>query len=308
MSIERADFSRSGLVLLALLALGWGFNWPIMKIVLVDVAPLTFRGVCLLSGGIGVLLLARIGGQSLAVPAGSWTQLLLLTATNILVWNVCVIYGVAMLPSGRAALLGYTMPIWSTLLSVWFLHERLTPRRVLALILAMAGIFVLMSADLANLGGALGGVALLLTAAMSWAVGLVMLKRFIVPMPTFALTGWLMLLGGIPVALGAIALEHDQWRAVGTYPALGVLYNIFVSFMFCYWAWNRIVLMVPVAVSSLSSLITPVIGVLSGAWLLNEPLTWREIVAAGLILGGIAIVVRSRETRSVSGAGNAPVA
>src|SRR5690606_41189020 len=64
--------------------------------------------------------------------------------------------------------------------------------------------------------------------------------------PTVSLTGWLMFIGSLPFLVAAVALEHGQWRPIGPWPAFGVLYNIFVGFMFCYWAWNRIVLMVPV--------------------------------------------------------------
>jgi drug/metabolite transporter (DMT)-like permease len=295
--VRRSGFSRFGLVLLGLLALGWGFNWPIMKLVLRDIPPLTFRGVCLLAGGLGILFIAHIANQSLAVPRRYWSRLLLLGACNTLGWNIFVIYGIALLPSGRAALLGYTMPLWSMLLAVWVLHERLTLNRVLALLSGMAGVAVLMSDEITQLSGALVGVALMLAAAFLWGLGVVLLKRFAVPIPTVALTGWTMVIAGFPIALAALLLEHDQWRPVGLYPALGVLYNILVAFMFCYWAWNRIVLMVPVAVSSLSSLVTPVVGVLSGMWLLHEPLTWRELAAGVLILGAVALVLRpSRRT------------
>src|SRR5258706_5628606 len=119
--INRASFSRFGLVLLALLTLGWGFNWPIMKVVLSEVPPLTFRAVCLLAGGIGVLLVARLAGQSSIVPRRYWKHLLALTVCNIVGWNVFVVYGLSLLPSGRAALLGYTMPLCSMLRSVWLL-------------------------------------------------------------------------------------------------------------------------------------------------------------------------------------------
>ncbi len=305
--MERPGFSRLGLVLLALLALGWGFNWPIMKIVLRDVPPLTFRAVCLLLGGVGVLLIARVAGQSLTVPRSYWRHLMLLALCNTLGWNVFVVYGVALLPSGRAALLGYTMPLWSVLLAVGLLHERLTPPRAAALLLGMGGVGVLISGEVTRLGGALTGVALMLAAAFLWGLGVVLLKRFAVPIPTVTLTGWTMLLAGIPIAVAAVALEHGEWRALGLAPALGVLYNIFVAFMFCYWAWNRIVLMVPVAVSSLSSLVTPVIGVLSGVWLLNERLTWREVVAAGLILGAIALVLRTPAPGRAGERADAPV-
>jgi drug/metabolite transporter (DMT)-like permease len=292
-----AGFSRLGFLLLGLLALGWGFNWPIMKIVLWDVPPLTFRGISLLAGGIGVLLVARIGGHAIAVPAGCWPRLLLLCACNIVAWNVLVIYGIAYMPAGRAALVAYTMPLWSMLLSAWLLAERLTPARVAALALGMTGVIVLMGAQITALRGAPLGVVLLLGAAFAWGLGLVLLKRFALPLPTVSLTGWLMLIGGLPIALFALALEYGQWRPVGFYPALGVLYNVFIAFMFCYWAWNRIVFMVPVAVSSLSSLITPIIGVLSGMLLLHEQPSWRELIAAVLILGAIALALRAPAPR-----------
>lgn len=290
--MKRSGFSGFGLVLLGLLALGWGFNWPIMKFVLREVPPLTFRSICLLAGGVGMLLIARVAGQSIAVPRRYWSRLLMLTGCNTFGWNVLVIYGIALLPSGRAALLGYTMPLWSMLLAVWLLHERLTANRILALFLGLAGVAVLMSDEIAQLSGALAGVALMLAAAFLWGLGVVLLKRFALPIPTLVLTGWTILIAGAPITLAALILEHGQWRPVSFYSALGVLYNILVAFMFCYWAWNRIVLMVPVAVSSLSSLITPVVGVLSGVWLLHEPLTWRELAAGAFILGAIALVLR----------------
>lgn len=291
--MERPGFSRFGLVLLALLTFAWGFNWPIMKIVLQEVPPLTFRAVCLVGGGAGVLLIARFAGLPLRVPAGYWPRVLALALCNTLAWNVFVVYGIALLPAGRAALLGYTMPLWSALFAVWLLHETLTPRRVAALSLGMGGVAVLMSAELTRLSGSPAGVALMLAAAFSWGLGVVFLKRFAVPMPTTSLTGWTMLTAGAPIAVAAFLFESGDWRPISWYPALGVLYNLFVAFMFSYWAWNRIVLMVPVTVSSLSSLVTPVVGVLGGIWLLNEPLTWRELVAGGLILAAITLVIRA---------------
>jgi drug/metabolite transporter (DMT)-like permease len=304
---RHSGFSRLGYVLLALLALGWGFNWPVMKIVLQDVPPLTFRGPCLLLGGLGILLLARIGGVSLKVPRHYWRPVLWLAAFNIVGWNVFAIYGVALLPSGRAALLGFTMPLWSMLLSAWLLHEPLTRRRSAGLTLGMAGVFVLMSADVLAMGGALIGVGCMLAAAICWGAGVVLLKRYALDVPTIALTGWMMLAGAVPLTVAALVLEPDAWRPISLYPALGALYNIVVAFMFCYWAWNRIVLMVPVAVASLSSLITPIIGVISGMLVLGEQPQWREWVAAALILGAIALVLRGEHGRK-PGAGDAPIA
>lgn len=282
-------YSRFGFILLILLTLGWGLNWPIMKTVLQDVPPLTFRGLCLLIGGVGILLIARFAGQPLHISRVHWPKLAILSLTNMIGWNVLAIYGVSLLPSGRAALLGYTMPLWSVLLSIVWLNETMTPRKAGSLVLGMAGVFTLLSGTLVAMLDALTGVVCMLSAAAVWAAGMVLLKRFALPIPTLTLTGWLMVTGGVPMVVAAAVLEHDAWRPVGFYPGLGFIYNVIVAFMFCYWAWNRIVLMVPVAVSSLSSLIIPIIGVISGAVMLHEPIGWREIAAAVLILGAIRL-------------------
>ena len=281
---------RQGLVLLALVSLGWGLNWPVMKVVLSEVPPLYFRSGCLLIGGGGLLLLARLAGSSVRVPTGQWGRLALLAFFNILGWNVFAIYGVALLPSGRAALLGYTMPLWGALLSVWLLGEKVTGRRVAGLALGLAGIVVLLGGSLGGMLQAPLGIVCMLVAAWSWAVGIVLLKRLPVDLPTTALTGWIMLLGGLPIIVVAVPLETARLVWPSFWPLCGLAYNVVVSFMFCYWAWNRIVLMVPVAVSSLSSLSTPLVGVLSGVLLLGEPFGWRELLAVLLILSAVGTV------------------
>ena len=285
---------RQGLFLLAGLSLFWGLNWPIMKIVLTEVPPLYFRAVCLLLGGLGMLAVARFSGNSIAVPQGKWGRLVLLALTNIIGWNVFAIYGVSLLPSGRAALLGYTMPLWSALLSVWLLGERITFRRFVALVLGLTGVAVLLGGSLAGMLQAPAGVACMILAAWSWALGIVLFKRMPMSMPTSSLTGWTMLLGSLPLLCFAIPLETSRLVVPGFWPAFGLVYNVFIAFMFCYWAWNRIVLMVPVAVSSLSSLSIPVIGVIGGIVFLGEPLGWRETLATVLIVGAVGIVSLKR--------------
>lgn len=285
---------RQGLLLLAALSLFWGINWPIIKVVLSEVPPLYFRAFCLLLGGMGILAIARASGSVITVARNQWQRIALFSLCNIIGWNVPAIYGVLLLPSGRAALLGYTMPLWSSLLSAWLLGERITPRRFVALLLGLSGIVALMGGSLEGMLQAPVGVACMICAAWFWALGVVLLKRLPVSLPTTTLTGWMMILGGIPLLAVAIPLETAQLTLPSFWPAFGVIYNVLIAFMFCYWAWNRIVLMVPVAVSSLSSLVTPLIGVAGGALILGEPLGWQEILAALLILAAVGTVSLKR--------------
>jgi len=186
---------RQGLLMLAAISLFWGLNWPIMKMVLSEVPPFYFRSSCLLAGGLGMLAIVRASGRTVRVPEGHWGRLLLLSLFNITGWNMLAIYGISLLPSGCAALLGYTMPLWGSLLSVWILGERITVRRFFGLFLGLAGIVALMGGSLDGMLQEPVGVSCMLLSAWSWALGIVLLKRLPVPMPTATLTGWIMLLG-----------------------------------------------------------------------------------------------------------------
>ena len=288
--------STEGILLLVGMALGWGFNWPIMKFIIGEIPPLTFRGFCLLFGGLGILGLARASGISLQIPTGYWKKILWICLLNIVAWNVMATYGLSMLPAGRSALLGYTMPIWAVLLSVWVLQDKFTLRVSIALLLGIAGVMVLMSEALINWASApisaqlITGAVLMVAAAWCWAAGTVLMKRWQVPLNTVALTGWLLLLASMPIIIAAVFVDGAPQKMPSTLALWGVVYNVLFAFMFCYWAWVRLVTLVPVSVSSLSSLITPLIGVISGIFLLGETPGWPEYSATILILGAVAVV------------------
>jgi drug/metabolite transporter (DMT)-like permease len=211
---------------------------------------------------------------------------------NITCWNLLVAFGLLTVPSGRAAILAYTMPAWSIPLSIWLLRERITARKLTGLVLGMAGLALLLGDAAATLGQAPLGSFLVLGAAVSWALGTVLQKRFPMSMPAAPYTAWIMLLGGVPIIVGALFL--DDFRTLGTiglWPALGIAYNVFVAFAFAHWAWIKIATAVPVSVFSLSMLVIPVVGVLSGMFFLGERPSWAEYVALALVLASLLSVV-----------------
>lgn len=289
------NISREGLALLLCLALGWGINWPIMKMVVASIPPLSFRGFCLFFGGLGILAIARASGLRTRIPQGYWPKLLWLCLFNIIGWNLLATYGLSMLPSGRAALLGYTMPLWGMILSVWLLHENFGRHHALAMLLGMSGIAVLMSQSIDNLLQTPMGALLMIAAAWCWAAGMVLMKRWQIPLNTVALTGWLLFLSSLPMLVAALLVDGLPQSQPSNAVIFGLVYNVFIAFMLCYWAWNRLVFLLPVNVSSLSSLLTPLIGVISGVIMLNESLGWREYLAVVLILGAVAAANRNKK-------------
>ena len=282
---------RSMWVLTVLLTLGWGLNWPMMKLALVDIPVWTFRGLCIASGAIGLFIIARAGRQQTAVPAGQWPRLAVTAIANVTMWNVLIGYALLLLPSGRTAILAYTMPLWTVLLSRFVLREKLTPRRVLGVSLGMAGMALLVVDEFAAMEAAPVGAALALGAAFSWAVGTVLMRRYPTALPTTSFTAWQLLIGGVPIMVGALILDWGKWHSIGVGAAIGLGYNMVFVFIFCYWAWYKIATNVPPTIAALSTLMIPIVGLFSGMLILGERPQWQEYAALVLVIAALATVL-----------------
>jgi len=287
------SFPSHLLWLLVALSFGWGLNWPIMKVGIREMAPMHFRTMCFVGGAAGLFCLARMSGQPIRVPAGQWPRLLATGLVNMTGWNIFAIYGVSLMASGRAAILGYTMPVWGVLLSTWLLGESVTKRRAFGVGLGICGMLVLMGSELQAVGRSPIGALCMISAALTWALATVMLKRWPVDLPTTSLTAWQMLIGVVPIVGIALTFETGPFHpfALSFWPMLGAFYNILVAFIFSYWAWTKIALQAPVGVSSLAVMMVPVIGVFSSALAFREIPQWPDYVALGLVVGSLATVM-----------------
>lgn len=280
--------------LLALLTLAWGFNWTVAKTVLTEMQPLHFRTWCLSFGVIGLFSIARAGGQRIRVPERSWGRLIAMGTFNILLWNLTATPGIQLLASGRAVILAYTYPIWGIIFSIWLLGEPLTRQRLLGLVLGMAGMGLLLGGEFAAIGRSPLGALLLIASAVSWALGVVCMKRWPVDLPTTSLTAWQMLISLGPMYLAALLFEEGSFSlfALSTLVQWGLAYSVLVAFIFCYWAWMKIATVAPVTFSTIGMLMVPVVGVFSGVLVLGEPLVWGDYLALVLVVAAVAVILR----------------
>jgi drug/metabolite transporter (DMT)-like permease len=277
---------------LAGLTLVWGFNWTALKVAVTEVGPFTFRTFCLGLGSGVLFAFLRLGRQPLAIPRDQWGRLALISFFNITCWNMLVVFGLATLPSGRAAILAYTMPAWAIPLSVLLLGERLTGRKLVGLALGMAGMLLLLWDEFHRLQGAPRGALMVLGAAFTWAIGTILQKKYPVRAPLAGFTAWMMLIGGVPIYFGALLFEDfSRLQGVSLNAMLAVAYNVLLAFAFAHWAWIKIATSVSVTVFSLSMLVIPVVGVFSGMLFLGERPGWPEYAALAFVLGSLATVV-----------------
>jgi drug/metabolite transporter (DMT)-like permease len=275
------------------LTLGWGFNWPAMKLAVREMAPMHFRTICLLAGAGGLFGFALTGRLPMRVPAGQWGRLIAIAFVNMAGWNIFAIYGVSLIASGRAAILGYTMPALAVLISAIVLHEPFTARRAAGVLLGLAGMALLLSRELHAVGRSPIGALSMVCAAFLWALGTVLMKRWPVSLPTTSFTAWQMLIASVPVLALALLFEHGSFDpfALSTWPMLGALDTIVVAFTFCYWAWTKIATEAPVGVSSLATMMIPVVGVFSSALVLGEMPHWQDYTALALVVASLGTVL-----------------
>src|SRR5262245_18416871 len=239
---HHATFPPRLIGLLVVLTLTWGFNWPMMKLAVCGMAPMHFRTLCLLVGAAGLVVMAAAGRIEWRVPRAEWGRLVLIALFNLTGWNILEIYGVNMMDSGRASILGYTMPMWSVLLAVWFLGERFTARRAAGVALGMAGMELRLSGEIRALHRAPLGALLMIGAPILWAIGLILIRKWAATRPATSYSAWQMLIGVVPIVALALFVEDGSFNplVLPPGPMIGVFYNLFVAFIFCHWAWFKI--------------------------------------------------------------------
>jgi drug/metabolite transporter (DMT)-like permease len=284
--------SRLGIGLLIALSLAWGSNWPAMKFVLAEVRPWTFRTLCLFVGGAGLLTMAKLAGFSLSIPRTEVKPLLLATLLNVTGWYLLSAYGLIHMRAARAVIIAYTMPVWAVILGRIILKEPFSPARAIGLGLGLTGLAVLVVPGLRGVSISLLGVSCILGSAISWAGGTIVMKYFRWSMSTLLLTGWQILIGGIPIAVGALILEPVTGLAQISWKALLVMgYTIFLGIIFGQWAWFKVVDLFPATVAAIGILAVPVVGVFSGALFLGERVGFYEIVGLILVVTALAVVM-----------------
>lgn len=276
-----SHITAASLLPVVVLTLVWGCNWPVLKMGVTEFAPLTFRALTLPFAAMGLLAVAMFYGDSVRIARPLWGKVAVLALFNIAGWNGLVMFGVQQLPAGRSAILAFTMPIWSVLFSLALLHEPLSKRKIAGMVLGMLGMGLLLGDDLRHLERTPTAALLIVGAAISWALGTVLMRKWKLAVPQNTLSGWMMLAGWLPIAILAPLFAPGPLHAPSALGWFAIFFNIFFAGTLAHWAWFTLVRTLPVAVSSMSALPVPIVGVFAGMLLLGErpgPSEWAALV------------------------------
>ncbi|HVQ68940.1 MAG TPA: DMT family transporter [Bradyrhizobium sp.] len=281
-----------GSLCLGVTAFGWALNWPLMKLLLQQWPPLFSRGLAGVVSALILFSIAKARGQALEVPCEAAPRLLFASFTNVFAWMGFGTVAMKFVPVGEGALIVYTMPIWATLLAWPLAGIRPKLVDIAALVLGIGGIAVLLGGSGFTFdSGRIIGIVLLFSAAILFAIGNI-LNRAPLSMPPLVVVAWQVGLGCLVMLILGVVFEQPNY---GTLTAQGLacfVYMTLVPMGLCYLTWFETLRRLPPSSASTGMLLVPLIGVISAALILGEPLGLREVVAMVLVLGGVTLALQ----------------
>jgi len=291
---------RAGIAALITVVLAWGLVWPVNKVLLETFSPLWVVAARSAIATVALFGIALARGRLALPPRADVPVVLSIALLHMVGFGVLAAWGLHLVPTGRSVVLAYTTPLWVVPGAWLFLHERFTARRIVGVIIGLAGLVVLFNPttfDWTSRGAVLGNGAILV-AALLWAASILHIRGHRWRSTPLDLVPWEMLLATAIIASLGVAMDgvpSVTWS--GRLVAL-LLYAGIPGTAVAYWATALASRNLPAVTTSLGLLATPVLSMVVATLWLGEPLTLALVAAIVLILGGVAVGANAREESS----------
>ncbi|MFM9849294.1 MAG: DMT family transporter [Hyphomicrobiaceae bacterium] len=273
-----------------LAALFWGLNWPIVKILLDGFSPWTLRAVGLSCGAAFLALVTVLSGRSLRIDKRYWRDVLIAGVLSIAGFNIFAVFAQLSMPASRAAILTYTMPLWSVLFARIILAEPIDRLRGISLAIGAAGLAILSIPFWGQMQGGQIPIGLLyvMGAAISWSLGTVYLKLRRVEGEPLALTTWQIFTGAVVTAVGMLLFEVPRIELSPAITAALAFHIVFPQGV-SYVLWFSLITRVSASTAAVGTLLVPIFGVLGAVLLLGERPPLIDLFGFALILLSVLI-------------------
>ncbi len=283
-------------LMLVLLCFIWGMTWPMMKIALYEIPPLSMRTATAALGALTLYLFCRFQGRSLRIArAKDWVHVIIASLLNIVAFTVFGSFAQLTAATSRVTILAYTMPIWAVLLAWPFLGERPTRTQTDAL-----GSVRRRSRhpDLpAGRDGNSAGNLLALLTGVCWAAGTVYLKWAHIEADPMGVASWQVTIAFFATLACLLIFEgRSHFGAADAKALLATVSTGVLGNGVAYGLWFSIVRRLPAVTASLGVLGSPVIGVISSMLILGEVPTAPDIIGFALIFAASACVLLAGKT------------
>ena len=282
----------------------WGSTYLAIRFGVETIPPFVLAGLRHLTAGLILYALVRRRGAP-RPSAKHWRSAAVIGGLLLLGGNGLVTWAEQRVPSGLAALIVASVPIWMTVLDAAQHRQRPHGVVVLGLALGLGGIAFLVAPGQFAGGTHIDplGAAALLTAALFWAIGSLYSRRAALPSSTFLATAMEMIAGG--VLLMATAAATGEWgafspAAVSTRSLLSLGYLIVAGSLLGFTAYVFLLGATTPARVSTYAYVNPIVAVLLGWLLAGETVTPRTFLAATVIVSAVALIIRHGARRTVA--------
>ena len=273
----------------------WGGMYVVSDIVLVTIPPFTLLTIRLLTAVLILGVLVRRSGA----PFPSRPTLLSVLGIGLVGFGVSLgaqFVGTDLSTAVNGALITSASPAFILLFASVILHEQITVRRIVVVVLATIGVVVIIDLSQVNMSSAtFGGDLALAVAALTWGLYSVLVRRASREVDSLIFS-FLAPVGGLFLTIPAAAVELGS-RPIGTITfgtVLGVLYLGVVSTAIAMFLWNRAFALVDASVASLFFFAQPLVGTLLSVLILNQQMTPSLWIGSALIAGSVLLSI-SRE-------------
>jgi drug/metabolite transporter (DMT)-like permease len=283
--------ARAAAALFAVVVLAWGTTWPVMKVIVKEIPPLTMTAIRSWIAAVTVLPMLLYQGSFIVPKRGDLPVVLSISLLHMVGFAVLVAAGLQYVPAGKAIVLGYTTPLWVAIGARAFLGEAITAWRALGIALGLGGLGVIFSPQVFDWSdtGALLGCGFVLLGAACWAISIVYVRAHRWLASPFQLLFWQVLIAAVILTGVGLAVEGVPRPDWTPRLLLLLLYASVVGHALAYWAMSMVNRSLPAITTALGVLATPLIGLASAALFLGEPVEPSLLIATALILGGIAL-------------------
>jgi drug/metabolite transporter (DMT)-like permease len=299
-------------IALGVVYLVWGSTYLAIRVGVGYLPPLFLAGTRYVIAGALLYPIAlrattssRGSAQDRAKPgAKAWVAGAVIGILLLFAGNGGLTLGETTLPSGFAAVLVATVPLWMIVFAWPVQHQRVTLRSAAGLTVGLGGVAILVGEGTAS--GSISGVIIVLGAAAAWGFGSVLSHRLAVPSHAMLAAAIEMLAGGVvllAVGAGSGELSRIQWSSVPVTSWIALAYLIGPGSILAFTAYGYALSHLPVTTVSTYAYVNPVVAVLAGIMFLGEQFTWREGLGAALVLASVVITLH----RSRSASPPAPV-
>lgn len=290
--------SVGAILTIVLIGILWGLNWPAVKLLLVEIPPLTIRAIAFPLAALSLAIIAWLKGHRLRPSREDRLPIVVTGLFLVFGFNVLTTFGQVVTETSRAAIVAYTMPALTAVLAVIYLGERPTSRILAALILGMAALTVLISEDSAVLASGAAWPIIMMLAALSWSIGNVALKARRWSLSPLALTVWFFAVSSIACWPLALAFEPPSSQTWPSAPVLLMMaYHVLGPMVICYALWTSMLARLSATTAAISTLTAPIVGVGSAVIILGDPVTWQKVAALLMVVISILITLLPQADR-----------